>query len=68
MGSRPLTCTSMCWDYWYGLKKVLMSTYQSASGAGAEGMQELVDGHAAYAKDRVAPADPYQSHAVTLLR
>jgi aspartate-semialdehyde dehydrogenase len=34
----------------YGLKKVLMSTYQSASGAGAEGMQELEEGHAAYAK------------------
>ena len=28
----------------YGLKKVLMSTYQAASGAGAEGMQELFDG------------------------
>lgn len=34
----------------YGLKKVIMSTYQAASGAGAEGMQELVDGLAAYAK------------------
>eukprot|EP00284_Hemiselmis_tepida_P009667 CAMPEP_0174918498 /NCGR_PEP_ID=MMETSP1355-20121228/3106_1 /TAXON_ID=464990 /ORGANISM="Hemiselmis tepida, Strain CCMP443" /LENGTH=424 /DNA_ID=CAMNT_0016163673 /DNA_START=6 /DNA_END=1280 /DNA_ORIENTATION=- len=28
----------------YGLKKVLMSTYQAASGAGAEGMAELFDG------------------------
>ena len=28
-----------------------MSTYQSASGAGAEGMQELLDGHSAFAKD-----------------
>jgi aspartate-semialdehyde dehydrogenase len=28
----------------YGLKKVLMSTYQAASGAGQEGMDELFDG------------------------
>jgi len=35
----------------YGLKKVLMSTYQAASGAGAEGMAELEEGLAAYAKD-----------------
>jgi len=35
----------------YKLKKVLMSTYQSASGAGAEGMDELVAGHAAYVKE-----------------
>lgn len=34
----------------YKLKKVIMSTYQAASGAGAEGMQELVDGLAAYSK------------------
>jgi aspartate-semialdehyde dehydrogenase len=34
----------------YGLKKVLMSTYQSASGAGQEGMDELVAGHEAYVK------------------
>lgn len=28
----------------FGLKKVMMSTYQAASGAGAEGMAELFDG------------------------
>lgn len=27
-----------------GIKKVIMSTYQAASGAGAEGMAELEDG------------------------
>merc|ERR1719482_1792587 len=32
----------------YKLKRVIMSTYQSASGAGAEGMAELEEGHAAY--------------------
>merc|ERR1712060_275394 len=32
----------------YKLKKVLMSTYQAASGAGAEGMAELETGLAAY--------------------
>merc|ERR1712127_229735 len=31
-------------------KKVIMSTYQAASGAGAEGMQELVDGLDAFSK------------------
>jgi len=34
----------------YKLKKVIMSTYQAASGAGAEGMQELVDGLDAFSK------------------
>merc|ERR1712232_1081573 len=34
----------------YKLKKVLMSTYQAASGAGAEGMAELDAGLAAYVK------------------
>jgi len=37
----------------YKLKKVIMSTYQAASGAGQEGMQELVDGLAAYSKTGV---------------
>merc|ERR1712066_674767 len=32
----------------YKLKKVLMSTYQAASGAGAEGMAEVEEGLAAY--------------------
>lgn len=35
----------------YGLKKMIMSTYQAASGAGAPGMNELKDGVAAYASD-----------------
>jgi len=35
----------------YKLKKVLMSTYQAASGAGAEGMAELEAGLAAYVKE-----------------
>eukprot|EP00401_Gymnodinium_catenatum_P039193 CAMPEP_0117560856 /NCGR_PEP_ID=MMETSP0784-20121206/54095_1 /TAXON_ID=39447 /ORGANISM="" /LENGTH=421 /DNA_ID=CAMNT_0005358285 /DNA_START=42 /DNA_END=1307 /DNA_ORIENTATION=- len=35
----------------YKLKKVLMSTYQAASGAGAEGMAELENGLAAYVKE-----------------
>jgi len=34
----------------YGLKKVIMATYQAASGAGAEGMAELEDGLEAYFK------------------
>jgi len=46
----------------YGLKKVLMSTYQSASGAGAEGMDELVDGHAAYAKEGVVSKPQFFAH------
>eukprot|EP00614_Pseudopedinella_elastica_P005953 CAMPEP_0172596240 /NCGR_PEP_ID=MMETSP1068-20121228/16007_1 /TAXON_ID=35684 /ORGANISM="Pseudopedinella elastica, Strain CCMP716" /LENGTH=400 /DNA_ID=CAMNT_0013395185 /DNA_START=56 /DNA_END=1258 /DNA_ORIENTATION=- len=33
----------------FGLKKMIMSTYQAASGAGAPGMNELKDGVAAYA-------------------
>ncbi len=32
----------------FGLSRVIMSTYQAASGAGAEGMTELVDGAAAH--------------------
>lgn len=28
----------------YGIKKIIMSTYQAASGAGAEGMDELIEG------------------------
>merc|ERR1719353_1838816 len=46
----------------FGLKKVLMSTYQSASGAGAEGMDELVNGHAAYAKDGAVPKPEFFAH------
>lgn len=40
----------------YGLKKVLMCTYQAASGAGAEGMAELENGLAAHAKEGSIPA------------
>nr|CCA20388.1 unnamed protein product [Albugo laibachii Nc14] len=32
----------------FGIKKMIISTYQAASGAGVEGMQELKDGTAAY--------------------
>jgi aspartate-semialdehyde dehydrogenase len=39
----------------YKLKKVIMSTYQAASGAGAEGMKELEDGVRAFAKDGKVP-------------
>merc|ERR1719201_3311684 len=46
----------------YGLKKVLMSTYQSASGAGAEGMQELEEGHAAYAKSGEVSKPKFFAH------
>merc|ERR1719230_2059416 len=35
----------------YKLKKVIMSTYQAASGAGAEGMAELEEGLAAHVKE-----------------
>merc|ERR1719401_929281 len=35
----------------YKLKQVLMSTYQAASGAGAEGMAELEDGLKAYVQE-----------------
>lgn len=38
----------------YGLKKVLVSTYQAASGAGAEGMAELEDQARAYLDTGVA--------------
>merc|ERR1712072_138651 len=43
----------------YKLKKVLMSTYQAASGAGAEGMAELEDGLVAYAKEGKVPPPEY---------
>ena len=34
----------------FGLKKIIMSTYQAASGAGQPGMDELLEGTAAYLK------------------
>lgn len=35
----------------FGVKKVIVSTYQAASGAGAEGMAELQEGAATYLRD-----------------
>merc|ERR1719440_2753527 len=46
----------------YRIKKVLMSTYQSASGAGAEGMDELVEGHAAYVKEGAVSKPKFFAH------
>jgi len=46
----------------YGLKKVLMSTYQSSSGAGQEGMDELVAGHAQFAKDGTVDKPKFFAH------
>jgi len=46
----------------YKLKKVLMSTYQAASGAGAEGMAELKDGLKAYATTGKVPEPEYFAH------
>merc|ERR1719293_438291 len=50
----------------FGLKKVLMSTYQAASGAGAEGMAELESGLAAYAKDGSVPKPEFFAHQLPL--
>eukprot|EP00039_Didymoeca_costata_P025195 m.12614 g.12614 ORF g.12614 m.12614 type:complete len:341 (+) comp4687_c0_seq2:23-1045(+) len=41
----------------YKLRKIIMSTYQAASGAGIEGMKELEDGVAEYVKTKTVP-DP----------
>merc|ERR1719434_354725 len=46
----------------FGLKKVLMSTYQAASGAGAEGMAELESGLAAFAKEGAVPEPEFFAH------
>jgi aspartate-semialdehyde dehydrogenase len=46
----------------YKLKKVIMSTYQAASGAGAEGMAELEEGISAYAKDGKVGAPKVFAH------
>jgi len=46
----------------YRLKKVIMSTYQAASGAGAEGMDELVEGLAAFAKEGKVPENKVFAH------
>jgi len=39
----------------FGVKRVLMSTYQASSGAGQPGMDELVDGTKAYLEDPTKP-------------
>jgi len=46
----------------YKLKKVIMSTYQAASGAGAEGMQELEDGLATWVKEGAVPKPEFFAH------
>ncbi|CAK9089208.1 Aspartate-semialdehyde dehydrogenase (ASA dehydrogenase) (ASADH) (Aspartate-beta-semialdehyde dehydrogenase) [Durusdinium trenchii] len=46
----------------YKLKKVLMSTYQAASGAGAEGMAELENGLATWVKDGAVPKPEFFAH------
>jgi aspartate-semialdehyde dehydrogenase len=46
----------------YKLKKVIMSTYQAASGAGAEGMKELEEGLVAYATGGVVPKPQVFAH------
>jgi aspartate-semialdehyde dehydrogenase len=46
----------------YKLKKVIMSTYQAASGAGAEGMAELEAGLAAYVKTGVCSKNEFFVH------
>merc|ERR1719428_833793 len=46
----------------FGLKKVVMSTYQAASGAGAEGMAELEAGLVAYSKEGEVPKPEVFAH------
>lgn len=46
----------------YTLKKVLMSTYQAASGAGAEGMAELESGLKSWATTGSVPAPEFFAH------
>jgi aspartate-semialdehyde dehydrogenase len=46
----------------YGLRKVIMSTYQAASGAGKPGMDELSAGVVSFAKDGTVPAAKVFAH------
>eukprot|EP00930_Biecheleria_cincta_P085835 TRINITY_DN751_c0_g1_i3.p1 TRINITY_DN751_c0_g1~~TRINITY_DN751_c0_g1_i3.p1 ORF type:complete len:467 (-),score=114.51 TRINITY_DN751_c0_g1_i3:218-1477(-) len=46
----------------YKLKNVIMSTYQAASGAGAEGMAELENGLATWVKDGAVPKAEFFAH------
>merc|ERR1712060_356710 len=50
----------------YKLKKVLMSTYQAASGAGAEGMAELEEGLAAYVETGKCSPPEFFAHQLPL--
>merc|ERR1712039_624533 len=50
----------------YTLKKVLMSTYQAASGAGAEGMAELDAGLASYVKTGECSPPEFFAHQLPL--
>merc|ERR1712039_495532 len=50
----------------YKLKKVLMSPYQAASGAGAEGMAELETGLAAWAKTGECTPPEFFAHQLPL--
>ena len=46
----------------YGIKKLIMSTYQAASGAGAEGMDELIKGTESQLKTGEKPINNVFSH------
>lgn len=54
----------MCVALWpihkkYGIKRLIVSTYQAASGAGAKGMQELVDQAESYVKNEDLKVDAF---------
>ena len=51
----------------YGIKRVIMSTYQAASGAGAPGMQELKDGMADMVRQTDRPYPLLSFEALTTL-
>merc|ERR1711957_463379 len=50
----------------YKLKKVIMSTYQASSGAGAEGMAELEDGLKAWVTDGNVSKPEFFAHQLPL--
>jgi aspartate-semialdehyde dehydrogenase len=47
--------------------QVIISTYQAASGAGAEGMAELKEGVATYTKTGVVPAPKVRDNLPSIL-
>ncbi|BDU49808.1 aspartate-semialdehyde dehydrogenase [Haliovirga abyssi] len=54
----------MCVALWpihkeFGIKRLLVSTYQAASGAGAKGMQELLDQTKAFVEGKEIPIDKF---------